>query len=74
MILELAIYPLRYTLAVRQYMYLWHILSRKTQTCEQEYASACAFPLCENDGNGIARSVWLVSKNVRKQSPFKIQK
>ena len=30
MFLELAIYPLRYTLAVRRFMYLWHILSRDT--------------------------------------------
>ena len=30
MFLELAIYPLRYTLTVRRFMYLWHILSRDT--------------------------------------------
>jgi hypothetical protein len=30
MFLELAIYPLKYTLAVRRFMYLWHILSRDT--------------------------------------------
>ena len=42
------------------------------QTCKQEYASVFALPLLENDGNSISRSVLLVSKNVRKQSPFKI--
>ena len=28
--LELGIYPLRYTLAIRRFMYLWHILHRDT--------------------------------------------
>ena len=33
-----------------------------------------AWSSCENDGNGLARWVLLVSKNVRKQTPLEIEK
>ena len=40
--LELAIYPLRYTLAIRRFMYLWHILHRdKTELIRKVYDAQC---------------------------------